>query len=48
MIVALDALVAAEFAAARREDPASAALLAPYLAWTGFATALNASVSEPA
>jgi len=48
VIVALDALVAAEFAAARREDPASAALLAPYLAWTGFATALNASVSEPA
>jgi benzodiazapine receptor len=48
VIVALDALVAAEVAAARREDPTAAALLTPYLAWTSFATALNASVSEPA
>ena len=48
VILALDALVAAEFAAARGEDPTSAALLTPYLAWTGFATALNAAVSEPA
>ena len=47
IILALDALVAAEVAAARRDDPAAAALLTPYLAWTGFATALNASVSEP-
>jgi tryptophan-rich sensory protein len=47
VIVALDSLVAAEVAAARRDDPTSAALLTPYLAWTGFATALNASVSEP-
>jgi tryptophan-rich sensory protein len=48
VILALDALVAAEVAAARGEDPTSAALLTPYLAWTGFATALNAAVSEPA
>ena len=47
IILALDTLVAAEVAAARREDPTAAALLTPYLAWTGFATALNASVSEP-
>jgi tryptophan-rich sensory protein len=48
VILALDALVAGEVAAARGEDPTSAALLTPYLAWTGFATAVNAAVSEPA
>jgi benzodiazapine receptor len=48
VIAALDALLATEIAALRRESPAAAALLTPYLAWTGFATALNAAVSEPA
>jgi benzodiazapine receptor len=47
VIAALDAVLAAELAAVRRETPAAAALLAPYLAWTGFATALNLAVSEP-
>ena len=47
VITALDAVLAAEIAALRREAPAAAALLTPYLAWTGFATALNAAVSEP-
>jgi benzodiazapine receptor len=45
VIALLDGALAAEIAALRREDPASAALLLPYLAWTGFATALNAAVS---
>ncbi|MBA2952263.1 tryptophan-rich sensory protein [Nocardioides sp. CGMCC 1.13656] len=48
VIATLDAVLAAEIATLRREDPVAAALLTPYLAWTGFATALNASVSEPA
>ncbi|MEO6882273.1 MAG: TspO/MBR family protein [Mycobacteriaceae bacterium] len=48
VISALDAAVAAEVAALRRADPVAAALLAPYLAWAGFATALNAAVSDPA
>ena len=47
VIAALDALLATEIAAVRRDSPAAAALLSPYLAWTGFATALNAAVSEP-
>ncbi len=47
VIAALDTLVATEVAVLRREDRAAAALLAPYLAWCGFATALNAAVSEP-
>lgn len=44
IIVALDVVVAAEIATARRHDRAASALLAPYLAWTLFATALNAAV----
>lgn len=48
IISALDAAVAAEVTALRRSDPTAAALLAPYLAWAGFATALNAAVSDPA
>lgn len=48
VIVALDAVLTAEVLRLRREDLAAAALLLPYLAWTGFATALNAAVSEPA
>ena len=48
VIGALDMTLAAEIARLRREDPASARLLAPYLAWCLFATALNAAVEEPA
>jgi tryptophan-rich sensory protein len=48
VIGALDAALTAEIVRLRREDPGAAALLLPYLAWTGFATALNAAVSEPA
>jgi tryptophan-rich sensory protein len=48
VIAALDATVAAEVAVLAREDRAAAALLLPYLGWCGFATALNAAVSEPA
>jgi translocator protein len=48
VIGALDTSLAAEVALVARTDPATAALLAPYLAWSGFATALNAAVSDPA
>lgn len=48
VIVALDALVAAEVVAAARKDAVSAGLLAPYLGWCLFATALNAAVGSPA
>lgn len=44
IIVALDVAVAAEIASARRHDRLASALLAPYLAWTAFATALNIAV----
>ncbi len=47
VIAVLDAAVAAEIAAAARVDRPAAALLAPYLAWSLFATALTASVSDP-
>jgi tryptophan-rich sensory protein len=40
-------VLATEIAVVRRDTPVAAALLSPYLAWTGFATALNAAVSEP-
>jgi benzodiazapine receptor len=43
----LDAVVAAEILTLRREDPVAALVLVPYLAWAGFATALNAAVSDP-
>lgn len=44
----LDVTVAAEMAALVRDgDRRAAALLAPYLAWSGFATALTASVDDP-
>src|SRR3954469_9633639 len=48
VIVALDALVAAEIVTAARVDRTAAALLAPYLGWSLFATALTAAVSDPA
>jgi translocator protein len=47
VIVLLDGVVAAEVLRLRHEDPGAAALLLPYLAWSGFATALNAAVSDP-
>jgi tryptophan-rich sensory protein len=48
VIALLDAAVTAEVVRLRREDPTAAVLLLPYLAWNGFATALNAAVSDPA
>ena len=47
VIALLVAAVAAEVAVLSREDRAAAALLAPYLGWIGFATALNAAVGQP-
>ncbi len=47
VITALDAALTAEIARLAREDAGSAALLLPYLAWSGFATGLNLAVSEP-
>jgi translocator protein len=47
IIGALDATIAAEILVLRREDRGAALLLVPYLAWTGFATAVNATVSDP-
>ncbi len=44
VIAALDVSVAAEIAAAARQDRRAAALLAPYLAWCLYATALTAAV----
>jgi translocator protein len=43
----LDAVLAAEIASLRHENAAAASLLLPYLAWSAFATVLNATVSEP-
>jgi tryptophan-rich sensory protein len=47
VVAALDATLAAEIVALARRDRTAAALLVPYLGWSGFATALNAAVSEP-
>lgn len=47
IIAGLDLLVAAEVAMAARRDRLAAGLLAPYLAWCLYATALNAAVSQP-
>jgi tryptophan-rich sensory protein len=44
IIAALDVAIGAEILTARRHDRLSSALLGPYLAWTVFATALNAAV----
>ena len=46
-IATLDVLVVAELWSLRRSDPGSVALLTPYAGWLAFATALNASVSDP-
>ncbi len=48
IIALLDAVLAAEVITVRRDDPVAASLLAPYLGWSLFATALNAAVSDPA
>lgn len=47
VIAALDAAVTAEVAVASRHDRLAAALLVPYLAWLGYATALTAAVGDP-
>lgn len=47
VVAALDAAVAAEMVAAGRRDRKAAALLAPYLGWSLFATALTAAVGDP-
>jgi tryptophan-rich sensory protein len=47
VIGALDLVVAAEMVALVPDDPPAAAMLAPYLGWTLFATALNATVQDP-
>jgi translocator protein len=47
VIALLDAVLAAEIASLRCEDSTAASLLLPYLAWSAFATVLNAMVSEP-
>jgi benzodiazapine receptor len=47
IIALLDAVVAAEILAVRQDDLASAYLLAPYLSWNLFATALNIAVNYP-
>jgi translocator protein len=44
IIVALDVVVAGELVTAQRRDRLAGALLAPYLAWSLYATALNAAV----
>lgn len=45
VIAALDLSIGAEILAARRTDPVTSALLAPYLAWCLFATALTVRVN---
>ena len=47
IIASLDLSLGFEVARLRVEDRRAAGLLVPYLAWCGFATALNAAVSEP-
>lgn len=47
IIALLDVSLSLEVAMLRREDRRAAALLVPYLAWSGFATALNAAASQP-
>ena len=47
VITALDLSLGFEVARLRVEDRRAAGLLVPYLAWCGFATALNTAVSEP-
>ncbi|MFP4311631.1 MAG: TspO/MBR family protein [Nitriliruptoraceae bacterium] len=46
VIVVLDAVVLATLVAMARVDRVAAWLLAPYLAWLGYATALNIAVAQ--
>jgi tryptophan-rich sensory protein len=48
VVAALDGAIATEITTAARRDPVAAGLLTPYLAWSLFATALTAVVSDPA
>lgn len=48
IIASLDVLVASEMVVAARTDGVAAGLLAPYLTWCLFATALNVAVDRPA
>ena len=45
VIAALDVTIAAEIALAARHDRPAAVMLAPYLAWSLYATALTAAVN---
>ena len=47
VIVLLDLVLLLELDRLRKEDRPAAALLLPYLAWCGVATALNVTVSDP-
>ena len=47
VIASLDLSLGFEVARLRVEDRRAAGLLVPYLAWCGFAKALNTAVSEP-
>lgn len=47
VVGALDAALAAEVAVAARRDRPAALLLAPYLAWCAYASALTLAVSAP-
>ena len=47
IIAALDVAVAVQLATLAPRDRVAASTLVPYLCWTGFATALNAAVSDP-
>jgi tryptophan-rich sensory protein len=47
VIVALDLTVAVEVLVLLRRDRTAAALLAPYLLWSLYASALTAAVSDP-
>ncbi|MGZ4498517.1 MAG: TspO/MBR family protein [Nocardioides sp.] len=44
VVLAMDALNVALLREAAKADKAAAAALAPYVAWTGFATVLNAAI----
>lgn len=48
IIVSLDVALAAEIALALRRDRTAALALAPYWAWSAYATALTRAVSDPA
>ncbi len=47
VIALLDVALATEILSLRRQDPLAATVLVPYLGWSGFATVLNAAVSDP-